>query len=94
MYSELVNSSDDGARLLWLEFRQVKQNWNSGIFYKWLYLFYSREKKKSTWEKILNLWSLSSTHFCQLRYDKNRFLMMMSKRKNKRAEAAQVPVSV
>ena len=24
--SELVNSSDDGARLLWLEFRQVKHN--------------------------------------------------------------------
>ena len=24
--SELVNSSDDGARLLWLVFRQVKHN--------------------------------------------------------------------
>ena len=47
-----------------------------GIFYQWMYLFYSREKKKSTWEKILNLWFLSFIHFCQLRY-----------RSNKRAEA-------
>ena len=42
-FLELVNSSDDGARLLWLEFRQVsnfKPNYIIDLF------DYSREKRK------------------------------------------------
>ena len=64
-FPELVNSSDDGARLLWLEFRQVLETNPIIRFYTFSYICHFRlVKRKLIWVKIPSRWYLSSTLSC------------------------------